>query len=175
LLTSNLTVGNTDNRKSGTVSVPETLEFEYEILSTNKRSFFFRGTMAYELADSRVGYLFMGGGVRFYLVGNAMTYDRSDTEGNRVTSTPTSRLFLGPDFGLSKIELVSGSGTTQTSQALTLSSTNYDVGAHVGYVYQLSRSFGIEALLGASFVYGFTTVSATGTAVRAMLGITQYF
>src|SRR5579885_2084608 len=80
LLTSSLTVGSTDNRKSETLSVPDTLEFEYEILSTNKRSFFFRGTMAYELADSRVGYLFVGGGMHFYLMGNAMTYDRSDPE-----------------------------------------------------------------------------------------------
>lgn len=177
LLSSSLTVGSSTNRLSTTVSVPETLEFEYESFSTNHRSFFFRGTLAYELSDARVGYLFVGGGIRFYLIGNAMTYDRSDVEGNRVISTPTSRLFIGPDFGLSKVELVSAAGTTSTgtSSALTLSSTNYDVGGHVGYVYQVSRSFGVEALVGASFVYGFTTVSATGTAVRAMLGITQYF
>jgi hypothetical protein len=175
LLSSSVTVGSTDNRRTENITVPETLEFEYEIFSTNHRSFFLRGTMAYELSDARVGYLFVGGGMRFYLIGNAMTYDRSDTDGNRVVSSPTSRLFLGPDFGLSKVEVLSGSGSTSTSSALTLSSTNYDVGVHIGYVYQVSRTFGVEALAGASFVYGFTTVSAVGTAIRTMVGITQYF
>src|SRR4051812_13126991 len=85
LLSGNFSIGDNANKQSETINVPETLDADYDFFSSNRRSFFLRGTMAYDTSQARVAYMFFGAGARFYLMGNAMTYDRSDTEGNRVS------------------------------------------------------------------------------------------
>jgi hypothetical protein len=153
---------------SGVLSVPNTLDLEYELFSATHRSWYFRGTFAQNLSTARLSYAYAGVGRRFYLGAPGMAFDATDGE-TRVTEIPKWRYYVGFDLGISQV-VVTTFGT-----ALQANSGLVEPGVTAGTIYQVGRSMGLEVSAGASPGIGFTSVSVTSFILRMLFGISYYF
>ena len=151
-----------------TFSVPTTVDGTYEMFTSSKRSLFLRTTLSYQLATSQLMYAYVGSGFNFYLGGGAMEFDQDDGH-DQVSYVPHRRYFVGTDYGVSQVVL------KPISDALSITGGMIDFGAHVGIIQSIGKNLGIEGLVGLSYGLGFTQVSAAGTTLRILVGLTQYF
>jgi hypothetical protein len=152
------------------VSVPFTLDAEYERFLSRRHSYFLRGNFSLDTSRNQVVYFYAGGGARWYL-GAGTGYEGAEPE-TRVSATPRSRFFVGADLGFANTvvnQFQSVSGTTQTP--LVISAGMLDVGVHAGWIYQTSRRLGIELLGGVAQGFGVSSVTVSGRVLRALLGI----
>ncbi|HEX4926223.1 MAG TPA: hypothetical protein VFV50_19170, partial [Bdellovibrionales bacterium] len=105
---------------------------------------------------------------RFYINSKGMYFDRND-EAYRILSYPRFRYYWGWDAGISQVIVRS------LGKVLQVVSSMVDVGVCGGAIWQIDRDFGIEAHIGATSGYGFSSVAVIGYSTRALLGVTYFF
>lgn len=150
-----------------TFSISQAVNIEYELFKKSTESNFFKTTFAIDPETGKMVYYGAFTGGRYYVYSTGMIFNSSDTK-NSVRSVPTWRFYGGWDLGISQVVV------ENVGASLTVISTLFDMGGHAGMIYQVGNSWGIEAKYGMSYGYGFSTVSVTGTATTAFLGITIY-
>lgn len=153
---------------SGSIQVMTSLDFDVEAFSTPSQSFFLRGNLTHDLSTNRMPYAYIGTGTRYYFGRAGFPLDRTD-QTSRVALMPKSRFFVGGDLGVSQVV------TRVFNEALSSQATMLDFGAHAGWIYQMGHKVGLEVLGGYSMGMGFSTVSANGTILRAMVGFSYLF
>jgi hypothetical protein len=154
---------------SKSYSVSNTLDIEYSIFANSKEATVFRGTIAHSLALARTVYAFMGVGKRYYFNSTGIASHQSGN-GFEVDHVPKKRYYYGFDIGYGSGVISVLKGTSLQTQTSLL-----DVGAMVGYEYQLSRSNALELQLGFSYGYGFSGVAAAAQTQRLLLGFAHSF
>ena len=154
---------------SKTYSVNTTVDVEYETFSNSKNSLIFRGTIAQSSTLARAVYAFMGVGKRFYFSSTGIAAHMSGN-GFEVDHVPKKRYYYGVDVGYS-----SGVISVLKGTSLQTMTSMIDVGAVVGFMYQLSRSNAIDAQFGYSYGYGFSGVAASAQTMRTLIGIAHSF
>jgi hypothetical protein len=156
-----------------TSQVPATLNFntldlEYEVFTANKRSVAFRFTVAPDLTKNKVHYTYAGIGQRFYIDTKGMMVDEAEHDLS-VTSLPRWRFSVGWDLGLSEITV------TSVTSVLDIVASLYDLGVSSSLSYRLTDRLNLEGNLGASFGYGFSSVSVNVLIYRGTVGVNYFF
>jgi hypothetical protein len=152
----------------GDFVVTSTLDIDHETFLANRRSRVFRAILGIDIISAKPFYTYAGTGMRFYLNSKGMYFDRSD-ESYRILSYPKFRYYLGWDAGIAQVIVRS------LGKVLQVVSSMIDVGACGGAVWQVDRNFGVEAHLGLTSGYGFSSVAVVGHTARVLLGVTYYF
>ena len=160
--------GNFGGAVSGSFSVTNSMDFDYEIFSATKRSWVLRSIMAYDLTEARLMYAYTGVGRRFYIKSNGMMFDDAQG-GNRVSAVPKMRYYLGFDAGISQVVVKTFGTVLQASSALL------DLGGHAGLIYQVSKAVGVDAQFGYTIGQGFSSVTVGAKTMRVLLGVSYFF
>lgn len=150
---------------SGTLPSSQLLDGEYELFTGPRSATTFRALIAYDLAKGRVGYGYAGMGRSYYLWGNGVNIESSDNKEASFTSIPKRRYYVGWDLGMSYV-VVKEFGTV-----LTAHSEAIDVGAHLGFIWQVSKSIGIDLHGGYTKGFGFSSVAVSTTTTRIFAGV----
>lgn len=150
------------------ISIPTTMELEYENIVSRRRSYTIRSLLAYNQPTNQMFYMAAGVGTRFYLGSSAIGFEASQA-GTEVVSMPRWRYFIGPELS------IAGALVKGLTSAVTASATILELGISGGLIYQIGQKMGLELILGTGFGYGFSTVSASGVVARGMMGLSFYF
>lgn len=153
---------------SNTFSISQSLNLEYEIFYNTRMSYVARAQIAIDPTTGKMVYY--GGflGSRYYFKSTGMIFDNT-TQDITFRSIPKWRFYMGWDVGIAQVVVA------EVGPSLTALSTMLDFGGHVGSIYQLGKTWGIDVQLGYSYGYGFSTVSVTGTAMKLWVGGVYYF
>jgi hypothetical protein len=157
-----------DSSLAGSYSVATTFDLEYEAFLDARGSFLLRATFAQDLATSRLMYSYAGVGRRWYFGSTGMATSSQDGTVQAVI-LPRWRYFAGGDLGVSQVVVKTFGTVLQANSALV------ELGGHVGTIYQVSRSVGIEAYGGATLGLGFSAIAVGARSLRAFLGASYYF
>lgn len=152
---------------AGSFGVPTSLDFELELFSSARASWVARSIIAHDLSTALLRYAYAGFARRWYLSSTGMSFDSSDNV-TSITTTPRWRYYAGADLGVASV-IVKTFGTV-----LTQTSALIDYGGHLGAIYQVSKSTGIEAQFGYTMGLGFSSVSVGGTSTRMLFGLSIY-
>ena len=159
--------GSFSGATSGSLISSTGLDLEYEVFQNRHRALLFRSAAFFDLKQNRAIYTYAGMGSNYYFLSTGPLVDTTDGA-TQFTVTPKYRYYWGWDLGLSQSEVVPKViGATYT--------TNIDGGLHLGAIYQATRAIGVEAQLGYSRGYGFTTVSAATSVLKMLFGVSVYF
>lgn len=157
------------NGLSNRFSVANTIDLEYEVFSHSKASTAFRATLAHDLNLGRTVYAFMGVGRRFYF-GSTGIVAQVSGNGFEIDHIPKRRYYYGADLGYS-----SGIISILKNTPLQTVTSMIDFGVVLGFMYQISRKFAVDAQVGYSFGYGFSGSAAAAQTQRALFGIAHSF
>jgi hypothetical protein len=145
-----------------------TLDLEYEVFTANKRSVVFRFMVSPDLTTNKVRYTYAGIGQRFYIGTKGMIVDQAERDLS-VVSLPRWRLSLGWDLGLSETTVQSRTSVLDVIASL------YDLGACSSLTYRITDRLNLDANVGASFGYGFSSISVNALIFRSTFGVTYFF
>ena len=138
-------------------SVTPSFAFNVEIFSTVQKSWNVKAQISLDSADNKMRYSYLGGGANYYFgAGNIMS--SMDERWNH---------YAGYDIGLSRIIIES------FGPSLNAVSTAIDVGGHIGTNYRLNKEWKINAEVGYSHAFGFSTVSSNGSNIKSFVGISH--
>ena len=166
LLSANFSTG--QQNLNGQFTVPNALDFEYEIFSGTRSSFIIRSILAYETGSARLRYGYTGVGRRLYLFSNGAGFEATEG-GSRIVLTPRWRYYLGGDLGVSQAVI------TEVGPVLDGDTAMFDFNVNVGTVYQINRSLGLELQVGYGLGYGFSSIPVTAYTLRAVVGASYFF
>lgn len=149
-------------------SVAPSFNFGVEYFSDLKTSWFTRAIIAMDSTEGKMRYQYLGLGGNKYIssVGLMRSYVNEDVI---LKSFPRWRHFYGWDLGLSRVIVVS------FGPALNSVSTAIDFGGHIGTNYHMGRNWALNAQLGMSYAFGFSTVAVTGTNFKIFFGSSFFF
>ena len=148
-------------------STPTTVDIEFEVFLGKSESFNLRAIMAMELDTNRVNYTYAGVGKVYYLHSRGRFVLKKEKK-VQVTNTPKIRYYWGWNGGVAQVLVI------PYGLVLATYSSVFDISANGGMIYQISPKMGLEFRLGLGMSYGFSTVTVTGTTVRALLGVTYF-
>jgi len=153
---------------SNSFSISQSLNMEYEVFYNTNTAYVARAQVAIDPTTGKMVYY--GGflGQRHYFKSTGMIFDHA-TQDTTIRSIPKWRFYGGWDVGISQVVVA------EVGPALTALSTMLDFGGHVGTIYQLGKTWGLDMQFGYSYGYGFSTVSVTGTAIKLWFGGAYYF
>ena len=151
----------------GSISVPTSIDVGYEVFSSSRKSLLFRAILSNNLSESRIAYSYAGVSRRYYLGSSGMGFTNSDGVTN-VVSIPQRRFYAGVDVGVSQVLVAEQGPVLQVNSGLI------DFGGHLGAIFQMSPTIGINAQVGMAFGYGFSAIAVSGTINRIFLGITYF-
>jgi hypothetical protein len=160
--------GSFSGAATGSLSVSNTLDAEYEIFQASKRSFTIRGILAQDLSSQQTKYSYIGMGKRYYFKSKGNSFI-SASESAQITSQPKWRYYAGGDVGVAHV-LVRTFG-----DVLSATGSVIDFGVHVGTIMQTSKNFGIEAQFGYTMGFGISSISIGSTTMRFLLGGAFFF
>ena len=156
------------NNANGAISVPNSLDLEYELIRSRNLSFLFRTIIAFDLKTGVLPYAYTGVGARYYLWSDSRGYDHAQ-EGIQIKKSPTFRIYLGPELGLSQVVIKQYTPVVQTTSALL------EAGGNLGLIYQLSSVIGLETQVGYSLGFGVSTITVGASLLKALVGLNFYF
>ncbi|OFZ18442.1 MAG: hypothetical protein A2X94_00415 [Bdellovibrionales bacterium GWB1_55_8] len=150
---------------SNSYSVPATFDFEYEHFVSPTFSYAARSIFAYDFSAARLMYGYAGLGMRRYIYSTGMSFDSSN-EGAKISIQPRFQYYIGGDAGISQVVVKTHGTVLQTNSALM------DFSACGGAIYKAWRAFGLEAQLGYSMGFGFSSVAVSESHLRFFMGAT---
>ncbi len=153
---------------NGTFSVPNSIDVEYELITSRHLSFFARATLAYQISTGILPYAYTGIGARVYVWSNSRGYDQIQN-GFEIRKRPNFRLYVGPDLGFSQAVIKQYTAVIQTTSAFL------EVGANAGLIYQMSSTIGLEAQVSYSFGFGISTIAVGASIFRGLAGLSFYY
>ncbi len=148
-------------------SVPTTIDAELEVFLTRDKSFNLTATMAMELDTNKVNYTYAGVGQTYYLLSRG----RKDVKSEKlvqIKTVPKTRYYWGWNVGIAQVLAI------DYGLILGTYSTTLDISGNAGMIYQIGENMGIEFRGGMGMGYGFSTVTVTGTTMRALIGLTYF-
>lgn len=157
-----------DGSRSGSFLVPTSLDLEYELFLSSKRSIAFRTIIAVELPESLPRYSYFGAGTRYYLGSQGMSFNQGDKQ-ITVKSIPTTRYYIGVDGGFSIIILQS------LGSVLQVMSSMVDLGTSFGVIRQITPDLGFHSQVGLSAGFGFNSSALVCVTYRGLVGLTYSF
>lgn len=152
---------------NGTLTISDPVELQVELFSSLRSSTYFRNLIAYNFSSSVLNYLGFFVGRRIYLGSNGARYDQGE-DGVEVVSQPRWRYFLGADVGFTEI------AAATVGSVLTVPSSQFELGASAGIIYQVSKNVGIELQVGGGYGFGISDVQINTAIERLDLGLTIY-
>lgn len=143
------------------------IELEFEVVHSNKKSFFLRSSHAFDIEKSIISYRYFGGGMKYYIFSQGLYFERRNN--NEVfTSFPKWRFYLGWDVGISHVVL-------QTiGEILRITTSIYDYGLTSGVIFNTSDKLGIEFNLTTQLSTGFTSVTTGVAVIKVVTGISYF-
>lgn len=150
--------------QSGGGSVMPSFDFEYEAFRSDRKSLILHAVLAHSQVDAVTRYAFAGAGYRYY-TNTRGSNEISSSPDVSVVIRPTFRSYFGWEAGLSENVV---SVVTASLQSLT---TAVDGGGYYGVLYQISKNVSFDAQFGMNYVFGFSSVAASGTVMKMMAGI----
>lgn len=162
-----LVLGSYDGVVTSKLDAQSIFDIEYEVFLNNTTSYFVRAMMTLEFEKSSVEYQYIGGGMKYYFLSKGM-YFNNISKGTGIVAMPRWRFFTGWAIGTSTVKLQS------FGELLQVSSSTFEVGGHVGTIYQVWKNLGVELQYSADVSTGFTSVSVGGSVHRIMLGLTYF-
>ncbi len=154
--------------ESGSVSIPMAMHFEYELIRSATSSYTFDNTIAIDSQDSKTKYYGTHIGGRYYFSSSNLNY--SDVgEGTSISIIPKWRFYYGWNLGVAQV-VVRSLGTV-----LDAISTILEYGGHVGSIYQVGKSWGVESKFSYMMGNGFSSVSVDSTVIQLSFGGAYYF
>jgi len=167
-LRTGLVAGHFDGTFEGDFEATYSFDIDWEFFAANNYSFLARYTQAMDTPDSRPFYNFTGLGMRFYFdsKGLAMIQDQSDVV---IKSLPRWRYYVSTDLGVSQV-IVKSFGPVVQALASML-----ETGLNAGALYLIGDKFSINAQVGATYGWGFSSTSANGYTYRALIGGSYFF
>jgi uncharacterized protein YfiM (DUF2279 family) len=163
-----LVVSNYSGPVEGTMIAPATIDVEYGVFQSNRRSVNFRLTFATSLPDVKGEYLSAGAGQRFFFGAKGASYE-GEGAGVRVSVSPKWRTYVGYDAGLTQMIVKSFGKTIQITSSLIEASAN------VGCIYQIDEKLGIGAQASAGMGFGFSSVAVMAVNGRLLTGVSYLF
>jgi len=160
--------GNYSGAAPGSFSILTPLDFDYEQFLSPRSSWVIRMILAHDTQAGRVAYAYSGLGYRGYFWSQAVHVD-SGTGAERIEVAPKRRYFYGFDLGISQVLLKTVGPVLETRSALI------DFGPSLGVIQQVSRKVGVELHLGYTLGLGFSTVTASGSSLRTLVGLSYYY
>lgn len=151
-------------------SVSNSLDAEIEHFTSTRSSWILRTMFAYDLSKAQMMYAYTGIGKRWYFWSDGMEFGASDGDSS-VTTSVKRRYYVTAEAGLAEV-LVE---TIGSPSVLDISTADYEIGANVGVIQQMSRNWGLEAQVGYGYGFGFSSVAVGGTILRVLLGVAVYF
>jgi hypothetical protein len=163
-----LVVSNYSGPVEGTMVAPASIDIDYGVFQSNRRSVNFRLTFATSLPDVKGEYLSAGAGQRFFFGSKGASFEG---EGNGVTVSvrPKWRKYAGYDAGLTQMIVKSFGKTVQITSSLIEASAN------IGCIYQLDENLGIGAQASAGMGFGFSSVAVIAANGRLLAGVSYFF
>ncbi len=134
----------------------------YEFKTYAKKSYFLKAVTPL-ITSGQNGYFLVGLGINFYFSSLASLFTFED-DGTSIEVGPRMRYYWGPSIGLGYIIY-----TTETAKK---SDVSLDLGAHVGGIYNMNRSWGLRGEFGVSRGTGVNTSSMN---MKLFLGANFYF
>ena len=153
---------------SGDLSLPMALNFEYELIKSPSHSYTFDNTIAIDSADSKTKYFATHFGGRYYFLSSNLNFHEND-HGNTISIIPKWRYYYGWNVGVAQV-VVRSLGTV-----LDAISTVLEYGGHIGTIYQVGKSWGIEGKFSYLMGNGFSSVSVNSTVMQLYVGGAYYF
>lgn len=163
-----LIVSNYSGPVEGTMVAPATIDVDYGVFQSNRRSVNFRLTFATSLPDVKGEYLSAGAGQRFFFGSKGASFE-GESDGVTVSVKPKWRTYFGYDAGLTQMIVKSFGKTIQITSSLLEASAN------VGCVYQIDEKFGIGAQASAGMGFGFSSVAVIAANGRLLTGLSYFF
>jgi hypothetical protein len=160
-------VGSYDGVISKKLDTKSIFDLEFETFLDNNTSYFLRGMMAMDFENSEIEYQYLGGGMKYYILSKGMYFD-TIKKGTGIVSMPRWRFFVGWAIGTSTVTLA------RFGTLLQSSSSTFEVGGHVGAIYQVWKNVGLELQYSGDASTGFTSISVGGSVHRIMMGLTYY-
>lgn len=148
----------------GSISVANSLDFQYEMFSTVKTSRLFRATLSHDLKNWNMDYFFAGLGRRHYFLSQGLQFDKSDDK-NKLSVVPIRRYYWGYSLGLSQVSL------SRLGPILQISSTLLDLSFTSGAMIRINNRVSFDAQFDLGFGYGISSISVAGTVVKVLLGV----
>jgi hypothetical protein len=161
--------GSFSGASSGDFSVPSALNTEIEFIYDPKLSLILRNIIAFDATTSKNVYSLTSIGQRNYWRGSNLPLEINDKNGNKYTFRPKQRFYFGWDVGVSQAVI------TSLGPVLDAVSTMFDFGVNTGFIHQLGDNWGLEAQLGYTQTFGFSSVSVNGSTMRLLVGVAFYY
>lgn len=160
--------GKFSGASNGDFSVKIPLDFAYEYFTGSRSSWLVRTILANDSSQGRVAYAYSGFGFRGYFRSRGPRVD-SGMGGESIQISPNRRYYYGLDLGISQVLLkVVGS-------VLEIRTAMIDFGPNLGVIQQVSKNVGVELHFGYTMGMGFSSVTASGSTLRTMLGVSYYY
>lgn len=154
--------------QSGSISVPMSLGYEYEMIKNSKQSFVLENIVAIDAADSKTKYNAVHLGQRYYLFSSNYSNQKTE-EFNAFKIKPKYRFFVGWNFGLAQVVVLS------FSDVLDAVGTVVEYGGHAGALYQINDKWALEAKMNLYMGYGISSISVTSMSYHLLLGGAYYY
>ena len=156
-----------DGVVSGTVENYNMIDLEYEYLFSNKSSYYFRTSEAFDIEKSIFTYSYFGLGMKYYFSSRGLYFEDIDGA-DIIISSPKWRYYYGWEIGVAHVVL-------QTiGEFLQINTSSYDYGATVGTIYNLTNKLGLEFNLTTQFSTGFTSISTGAVVAKGTVGLTYF-
>ena len=154
--------------ESRSFMVPTSVDLEVEAFVDRDEAFTLRAIMAMEMSNNRVNYTYAGAGKTYYLGARGRKELKSE-KAVQISMIPKTRYYWGYSAGIAQVLAI------PFGLVLSAYSTTIDASVGSGVIYQITPNMGIEGHFGIGMGYGFSTVTVTGTTMRALVGVTYFF
>lgn len=153
---------------TGSISIPMALSFEYELINTANKSYFFENIIAIDSEDSKTKYYATHFGSRYYFFSSNLSATKS-SHGTSISIIPKIRYYGGWQLGVAQVVISS------LGPVLDAVSTVFEYGAHVGMIYQVGENWGLESKFSYSMGNGFSSVTVNSQVSQLFVGGAYYF
>lgn len=153
---------------TGSVVIPLALGFEYEYLLTSSKSYVFENIIAIDSEDTKTKYFASRFGTRYYFKSSNLSITKKDAKGS-FSISPKLRYYAGWNLGIAQVVIAS------LGPVLDAVSTVFEYGGNTGAIYQINKSWGMEAKFGLNLGYGFSSVTVSSSVMQIFFGGAYYF
>ena len=168
LIQGNFSGSTSEGEVSGDFSAVTSMDLEFEYFADNQSSYVTRATILGDQSTGELSYFYMGLGYKRYIFSQGR-YLESLGDELTFSIVPKWRYYVQGDVGLANVKI------EQVTESLSAEANLVELGGSGGVIYQMTKSTGIEAIVGVSSGVPISSIAVSSLVIKVLIGATAYF